>query len=59
MVEVLQEDKWTTVDPLPAPVYGMQSTLHDRRLYFMGGLYQGTTVYTLQVFFTGLISCKV
>ena len=46
VVEVLQEDKWTTVDPLPAPVYEMQSTLHDGNLHFMGGGNQGTTVYT-------------
>ena len=46
VVEVLQEDKWTTVDPLPAPFCGMHSTLHDGNLHFMGGRYQGTTVYT-------------
>ena len=46
VVEVLQEEKWTTVDPLPAPDYVMHSTLHDGNLHFMGGLKQGTTVYT-------------
>ena len=46
VVEVLQEDKWTTVDPLPAPVCDMYSTLHDGKLHFMGGQEQGTTVYT-------------
>ena len=46
VVEVLQENKWTTVDPLPAPAYGMCSTLHDGNLHFMGGFNQGTTVYT-------------
>ena len=46
MVEVLQEDKWTTVDPLPAPTYSMCSTLHDGNLHFIGGGNQGTTVYT-------------
>ena len=46
MIEVLQEDKWTTVDPLPAPNYGMHSTLHEENLHFMGGWKQGTTVYT-------------
>ena len=46
VVEVLQEDKWTTVDPLPAPDYGMQSTLHDGNLHFMGGWNQRTTVNT-------------
>ena len=46
VVEVLQEDKWTTEDPLPAPAYEMHSILHDRNLYFMGGWRQETTVYT-------------
>ena len=46
VVEVLQEDKWTTVDPLPAPAYAMHSTLHDGNLHFMGDEKQGTTVYT-------------
>ena len=46
VVEVLQEDKWTTVDPLPAPDYDMHSTLHDGNLHFMGGWSQSTTVYT-------------
>ena len=45
VVEVLQEDKWTTVDPLPAPDYWMHSTLHDGNLHFMGGVDQGTRVY--------------
>ena len=46
VVEVLQEDKWTTVDPLPVPVRDMHSTLHDGNLHFMGGREQCTTVYT-------------
>ena len=46
VVEVLQEDKWTTVDPLPAPDYDMHSTLHGANLHFMGGRNQGFTVYT-------------
>ena len=46
VVEVLHEDKWTTVDPLPAPNCGMQSTLHDMNLHFMGRGKQGTTVYS-------------
>ena len=46
VVEVLQEDKWTTVDPLPSPAFCMHSILHDRKLHFMGGEGQGTTVYT-------------
>ena len=46
VVEVLHEDKWTTFDPLPAPAYGMCSTLHDGNLHFIGGLNQGTNLYT-------------
>ena len=46
VVEVLQEDKWTTVDPLPAPNDEMHSTLYDGNFHFMGGGNQGTTVYT-------------
>ena len=46
VVEVLQEDKWTTVDPLPTPDYDMHSTLHEGNLHFMGGREQGTTVCT-------------
>ena len=46
LVEVLQEDKWTKVDPLPAPDCDMHSTLHDGNLHFMGGWNQVTTVNT-------------
>ena len=46
VVEVLQDEKWTTVDPLPVPEYGMHSTLHDGNLHFTGGRDQGTTVNT-------------
>ena len=46
VVEVLQEDKWTTVDPLPAPRFEMHSTLHDGNLHFMGHWDQSTKVYT-------------
>ena len=46
VIEVLQEDKWTTVDPLPAPDSWMHSTLHDGMLHFMGGDKQETRVYT-------------
>ena len=46
VVELLLGDQWSTVDPLPAPCYSMQSTFHDGNLYFMGGWRQGDTVYT-------------
>ena len=54
VVEVLHEDKWTTVDPLPAPATCMSSKLHDGNLHFIGGRNQGTTVYTCS--YSSLIS---
>ena len=35
IVEVLMTDQWITIDPLPAPDYVMDSTVHDGNLYFM------------------------
>ena len=46
VVELLFEDKWILVDPLPASCRNMQSTLHDRNLHFMGSGEQDTSVYT-------------
>ena len=54
VVELLLGDQWSTVDPLPASCYYMQSTLHDGNLYFMRGEGQGYTVYTCSC--TSLIS---
>ena len=53
VVELLLEDQWSTVDPLPASCFCMHSTLHDGNLYFMGGG-QGATVCTCTC--TSLIS---
>jgi len=50
IVEVLQGDKWTAVDPLPAPVHSMHSTVHDGNLHFMGGSKQGTAVFSCNIF---------
>jgi len=46
VVEVLHEDKWTAVDPLPEPKYSMHSTAHNGDLHFMGGMGKGTRAYT-------------
>ena len=46
VVEVLIDDKWTTVDPLPTSSCKIRSTLHDRNLYFMGGENQHALIYT-------------
>ena len=35
IVEVLMTDQWITIDPLPAPYSGMDSTVHEGNLYFM------------------------
>ena len=46
VVEVLLENKWTTVDPLPSHEFEMRSTLHDGNLHFMGGVFQDSAVFT-------------
>ena len=35
IVEVLMTDQWISIDPLPAPGCGMDSTVHEGNLYFM------------------------
>ena len=35
VIEVLLEDKWTSVDFLPSPDCGMHSTFHDGKIFFM------------------------
>ena len=54
VVELLLEDQWSTVDPLPASCFCMHSTLHDGNLYLMGGGGQGDTAYTCSC--TSLVS---
>ena len=51
VVEVLQDDKWLMVDPLPAPADWMLSTLHDRKICFIR---QDSTICTCSC--TSLIS---
>ena len=47
VVEVLKDNKWTTVDPLPEPHLVMCSALHDGNLYyFIERTYQHATMYT-------------
>lgn len=48
-VEVLSEDQWTIVQPLPKSCWRMESVLHDGKLYFMGGEGQGRNVYYCEV----------
>ena len=54
VVEVLQGDKWLMVDPLPAPVAWMHSTLHDGKICFMRRGGRDSTVFTCSC--TSLIS---
>ena len=35
IIEMLMIDQWITIDPLPAPDCGMDSTVHEGNLYFM------------------------
>ena len=54
VVEVLQEDKWLMVDPLPAPAAGMCSTVHDGKTCFVSHRCLDSTVFTCSC--TSLIS---
>ena len=45
VVEVLQEDKWATVEALPEPDCTMRSTVHEGNLHFTGGC-EYNIVYT-------------
>ena len=51
VIEVLQDDKWLLVDPLPTPADWMPSTLHDGKICFMR---QDSTICTCSC--TSLIS---
>ena len=45
VVEVLKDNEWSSVQPLPEACYGLKSTLHKGRLYLMGGYGQGPSVF--------------
>lgn len=36
VVEVLSQEQWVTVSPLPMQLYNIKSTIHDNDLYFVG-----------------------
>ncbi len=44
-VEALVQEQWSTCQPLPGPCYDMRSTIHNGKLYLMGGAYQGYAVF--------------
>ena len=45
VVEILKDNEWSSVQPLPKACYCLKSTLHKGRLYLMGGLGQGLSVF--------------
>ena len=48
-VEVLMEDEWSTVQPLPKKCYGIKAIIFNERLYLAGGNRQGRVVFTCKV----------
>ncbi len=44
-VEVLVQEQWSTCQPLPKPCRTMNSTIHNGKLYLMGGSHQGYAVF--------------
>ncbi len=44
-VEALVQEQWSTCQPLPKPRYAMHSTIHNGKLYLMGGYRQGYAVF--------------
>ena len=45
VVEILKDNEWSSVQPLPKACSSLKSTLHKGRLYLMGGLKQGPSVF--------------
>ena len=45
VVEILKDNEWSSVQPLPEACSSLKSTLHKGRLYLMGGLGQGPSVF--------------
>lgn len=44
-VEVLVENQWSSIQPLPYPMCNAQLSLHNGYLYLMGGDYHYTAMY--------------
>lgn len=49
VVEVFSQEQWATVQPLPKKCQKMMSTLHNGKLYLMGGYPQERAVYYCDV----------
>ena len=45
VVEILKDNEWSSVQPLPKACSRLKSTLHKGRLYLMGGYEQGLSVF--------------
>ena len=45
VVEILKDNEWSSVQPLPKACSCLKSTLHKGRLYLMGGNRQGHSVF--------------
>ena len=45
VVEILKDNEWSSVQPLPKSCYCLKSTLHKGRLYLIGGYEQGRSVF--------------
>ncbi len=48
-VEALVQEQWSTCQPLPKPCRAMNSTIHNGKLYLMGGIDQGYAVFYCDV----------
>lgn len=58
VVEVLSENQWSVIQPLPKKCWRMESVLHDGRVYFMGGEGQGHDVYSYDTnFLSNSLTC--
>ena len=45
VVEILKDNEWSSIQPLPKACSHLKSTLHKGRLYLMGGYLQGRSVF--------------
>ncbi len=55
-VEALVQEQWSTCQPLPGPCSAINSTIHNGKLYLMGGVPQGYAVFYCGLFKGSLIS---
>ncbi len=44
-VKALVQEQWSTCQPLPKPCSSINSTIHNGKLYLMGGVHQGYAVF--------------